>query len=411
MRQFSIVLSLIVALATAAFAAEAPGHLDAFRIATDARRSELGDPADAATRKVATALDKALRAVAADKAGRSRKHEILAGAKAAALLESKAPDETALLAALDAARDSYETLLGSDRTMLRAIADTGALSKGAQRKAEAALKRGDKQIAKLAAATSRKKSFAAIRKADAALSYIEKLAGTGGDHLEQAWIIASLTLADGEGFDFNGDKKIDNAFGSLLASISAFVDLDLDGALAAGIEDGSLLLALQMWDLDSFDKDPLAWASVLPVEDGDDDTSDNFSGTEPFVPELGDLDADGHAVTRAPVALTGGGAYDVVLSGGIPIPFADQVLTFGESVRVSAVASSTTNDGVIGVLLSREAVTQLARTLAGDNTTFLALIGPILDGALDVDVDGDRTNDHMSAAFTFTSVPCTLIER
>lgn len=178
-----------------------------------------------------------------------------------------------------------------------------------------------------------------------------------------AYVVDSVTLPSSAsqalslGMDLDGDElgRTDNALGQVLSAVYGYYAGDIDGPLAAMINDGRILhvLELQTRSLENADG---VGATVFIANDRDDDAADNFSGFEPFT-------IDESVVTRSMRGELVGGNLSVSL-GSIPLeiamPGVDEpgVLRL-EAVRIEATVTSERIVGKIGGVLRDEGIEDL----------------------------------------------------
>lgn len=146
------------------------------------------------------------------------------------------------------------------------------------------------------------------------------------------------------GLDLDGDDRVDNQLGSVLAAVLGLLpEYDLDAEAAALIDDGTIthLFDLQAVDLvNALD----VGLEVLHGRDLDGDTADNFSGAEPF----------GLDLTRGSGELVGvveSGRIDAA-RGEVPVAFTFPGL--GEAFVVplahARIVATVDEDGMSGVI-------------------------------------------------------------
>jgi hypothetical protein len=427
----SFVLALVLFAPGVARAADAPGVIEDLRAEIDLRRAALGEPGDRQTRQLAKALDKALRALGADRAAESRRHELSAARRAAKQIERRARDEAELVSELDAALHTYDRLLRADVERLQAVFaeafDAGDVPRGLRKRTRRATRGLDKSARQVGAA----KRLRLLIRVDKALSILPDAGddpadpvdpgGGGGDGGDPGggddggpdpgrtitWVIDSLAIAaTGTGFDLDGDGTIDNALAGMQAQVGPLNGgAPIDGYIAQNITQGARITVLQMWAVHDLSSDSDVSLGMLEPADIDGDATDNLNGQEEFAVAPGSVDADGHAVTNATTALTNG-AYTTSLPQSLTNPVINTGLGLGTSVSIRGVVSESRNDGTIGVVFSGTDTALLVNAMLPPFNAHLA--AGIVASLLDIDTTGNGIPDSMSAAFDFTSVRCTL---
>jgi len=240
------------------------------------------------------------------------------------------------------------------------------------------------------------------------------------------------------GIDFNGDGKVDNKLGQILAGLAALHGgLDVQKDLDEQMKDGVILLLQDVFANDLTDS---AKAELVTHfgKDLDNNASDNFSGSETF----------GIApVTPGEIRLKGkiNGGKATFGPGSLVAPIAIGkvyvVMTLRQAYVSGSISATGIKDGlmagaipltdVTGRLLPGLA-TQMTQRLNDPLTTPAGLkllqyfdkdsdgtisvkelaTDPLIKGLLldqpDVDTDGDKKNDAISVGIGFTSVPCKI---
>jgi len=203
-------------------------------------------------------------------------------------------------------------------------------------------------------------------------------------------VVATLELADGTtGFDLDGDGDIDNIMGSIGVLVNPIVSAALADAAYVLVIQGASIETWNDWD---------ARFGVFTGTDQDEDPSDNFSGSEVFAGGAS-VGADGLALVYAETALAAGG-YDFSM-GATPVVIGSFEIE-APALHLKGTISEASNDGMIGVPLPTVAF-QEALTAAG-----YASIASQVARMSDLDMDHDGTNESVSSAWLYTSVPCVV---
>lgn len=135
-------------------------------------------------------------------------------------------------------------------------------------------------------------------------------------------------------------------------------------------------------------------------EDTDGDPSDNLSGTEVFDAGL-QVDANGDAFVAGTTTLLAS-AYQVEL-GVDPIILGPFTFDSTSELRFEGTVTASANDGLLGMAIRTDAL------VAALNAAGQTQLATSISGLSDLDLDQDGTNESISAAFTYTSVPCGLV--
>ncbi len=422
-----IALVFMLGAASLASAAEAPLRLDDLRDAIDGRRTELGTPGDREARRVVKGLGKALAAIESEKARLSRRNELNAAKRAARQLERRARDETALFGVLDQTLEEYDGLLRAEVEALQALLESESDAGTASRKMFKRTRRATKKLERSRAEGRRGKRLKLLVAVDRALSAFPDLSvdaggggggGNGGGNgggggpdpdpgRTLTWVIDTLAIsAAGTGFDLDGDGTIDNSLARMQGLVGPLNGgAPIDGFIAQNITTGARLTVLQMWAVHSLTNDSDVSLGMLEPSDQDGDATDNLNGSEEFLAAVGSLDDDGHAVNGATTALTSG-AYVTTLPRSLTNPVITTGIGLDTQIRIRGVVSENANNGTLAVIFPATDVTLLVGAML---PPINAHLGPgIVAGLLDVDTTGNGIPDSMSAAFDFTSVPCSL---
>ena len=424
-----IALVFMLGAASLASAAEAPLRLDDLRDAIDGRRTELGTPVDRQARRVVKGLGKALAAIESEKARQSRRNELKAAQRAAQQLERRARDETALFGVLDQTLEEYDGLLRAEVRALQALLESETDAGTASRKMFKRTRRATKKLERSRAEGRRGKRLKLLVAVDRALSAFPDLVvdsgggggggGNGGGNggggggpdpdpgRTLTWVIDTLAIsAAGTGFDLDGDGTIDNSLARMQGLVGPLNGgAPIDGFIAQNITTGARLTVLQMWAVHSLTNDSDVSLGMLEPSDQDGDATDNLNGSEEFLAAAGSLDGDGHAVNGATAALTSG-AYVTTLSRSLTNPVITTGIGLDTQIRIRGVVSENANNGTLAVIFPATDVTLLVGAML---PPINAHLGPgIVASLLDVDTTGNGIPDSMSAAFDFTSVPCSI---
>lgn len=204
-------------------------------------------------------------------------------------------------------------------------------------------------------------------------------------------VVVSLTVAGrGEGFDLDGDERVDNAAWALGAALDPLFEAALAGA--------PRVLVVQVADAEDLADDPSVQIALLGASDDDGDPSDNADG-ETFSAGAA-VDADGRALVGADTALAGG-AYQVELL--------DSALVLGETelstatpLLIGGQVSLERDAGLIGFGVSVDALAAaLVAAGYGEEAEGVGMLA-------DLDTDGDGVDDALSIALAFDAAPCEL---
>ncbi|MCK6478880.1 MAG: hypothetical protein L6R43_01660 [Planctomycetes bacterium] len=271
----TILSSALLALAaSAALAVGSTGRLDDLSTAAGDARSALADAVSKEDLRTRKSLDRLLAALDRIPGDAGLASELKGASKAAGLVEGRLAAVEGLAGPLAAAAEGY----GEDVLALRGIVEDvlggGSLEGKALAAAEKRLVLVDRFLAKAAASATRRRELAALAAAARHAAAVPD-DGSGGD-LSASWVLSALSLAPaGTGHDFDGNGTPNNALGSMLALLGSFglgdAGASVDAALAAALADGSLLLAVEMWDVRSFSGDPSVTAGFEAVSDTDGD--------------------------------------------------------------------------------------------------------------------------------------------
>ena len=244
--------------------------------------------------------------------------------------------------------------------------------------------------------------------------------------------------AGDRGIDFNGDGKVDNKLGQILAGLAALHGgLDVQKDLDEQMKDGGILLLHEVYATDLADS---AKASLVTHfgKDLDNNASDNFSGSEtfgiaPVTPgEIrlqgtikGGKASFGPGSLVAPIAIgkvyvvitlrrarvtgtvSAKGIKDGLMAGAVPLsdvtgrmlPGLATQMTF----RLNSPLTSPTALKLLKYFDKDKDGTITVKELAAD-----ALIKGLLLDQPDVDTDGDKKMDAISVGIGFSAVPCKI---
>lgn len=406
----TILSSALLALAaSAALAVGSTGRLDDLSTAAGDARSALADAVSKEDLRTRKSLDRLLAALDRIPGDAGLASELKGASKAAGLVEGRLAAVEGLAGPLAAAAEGY----GEDVLALRGIVEDvlggGSLEGKALAAAEKRLVLVDRFLAKAAASATRRRELAALAAAARHAAAVPD-DGSGGD-LSASWVLSALSLAPaGTGHDFDGNGTPNNALGSMLALLGSFglgdAGASVDAALAAALADGSLLLAVEMWDVRSFSGDPSVTAGFEAVSDTDGDPSDNFSGGETFAPVLPPA-PDGRPLLRTTGPLAPGGDYHFTLDLA-ELPLGLGTLDLAGPVHLEGTASPTANAGIVAFSFPPEVAIQLAILLFPEDADQINGMATLLGLLADVDTDGDGTKDALSGAMVFDAVPCTV---
>jgi hypothetical protein len=326
------------------------------------------------------------------------------------ILEKKLEDEAGLLSLLDGAVDAYRKDLEAARDALAAEL-AKPLAKG-RKGLERTLTKANKALGDGKVAPTRAKELRKLAKAaKLLLDYIGQDGGNGGGGREPppdvtgetaTWVISDVAVPPAsEGLDLDGDGTPDNVLGGL-GDITALIDPDLDinQTIADRLTEGDSVLLVQMWGIDDWSDDPLVLSGLMNGLDTDGIPGDNFSGTEVF-DVTGSVDENGYPLLYTAASLSSGGQYEVEYSGAA-LEVAGFVLPAGTPVKVKGTAEPSSNSGTIGFGIPMSLVFQLIEELGFEINIVIEIL---LNSAADLDVDGDGTNESMSGALVFDSVP------
>ena len=391
--------STLLLAAAGAQGAGISGELDALDAQLVVRRAELAAvPDDAVAARAVKKIDQSLRLLNKPKVEESLVKELAFAARAAGVIEKKLEAETTLLPLLDVAIANYTADLRAARNGLATAAGKGP-------NLPRLLKKADKALAAAEAATTRAKR---LKKLSKVAKFTDGFAVTGEMH---AWVIRTLvTSAANGGVDVDGDGDLDNGFVAAQATFANLLpggaDFDVDQMVADALMTGDGVTLLQMWGVDSFDRDDQVFAGLLAGVDTDQDRADNFSGFEAF-DVTGQLGDDGYAPIQGGTAFTGSGDYRGDFGG---TEFDLIGFTFDENMRVvmSGTADEAANSGSLGFAIP---LAQIYTLLEAQGVEVNFLVRLAVGAVADVDLDGNGSNDALSISFDFDAVGCELIEQ
>ncbi|MHC4472547.1 MAG: hypothetical protein ACYS99_16480 [Planctomycetota bacterium] len=405
-----LTLTLILLLAASAPAAGVSGHLNDLEGAMVARSEELALETGRDAKKASRGLTRGLRVLARPSTGTHYAREVKAATRLGKILEKKLEDEAGLLSLLDGAVDAYRKDLEAARDALAAEL-AKPLAKG-RKGLERTLTKANKALGDGKVAPTRAKELRKLAKAaKLLLDYIGQDGGNGGGGREPppdvtgetaTWVISDVAVPPAsEGLDLDGDGTPDNVLGGL-GDITALIDPDLDinQTIADRLTEGDSVLLVQMWGIDDWSDDPLVLSGLMNGLDTDGIPGDNFSGTEVF-DVTGSVDENGYPLLYTAASLSSGGQYEVEYSGAA-LEVAGFVLPAGTPVKVKGTAEPSSNSGTIGFGIPMSLVFQLIEELGFEINIVIEIL---LNSAADLDVDGDGTNESMSGALVFDSVP------
>lgn len=378
------VLALTAASVLAAATALGHGvspHVAGLHDALDERIDQLPptDPVTKTLRKAEKLLDRHSNEA-------SLGNELASVAKAQAAIAKGAPDESVVLDHFEDALLRYASDLDATWALLRGAETAQGLPKSVRRKVA-------KALAQLAATDLDYPSLARAAKAAKGWTPYE----FGRTHV---FVVESLSVAPaGQGLDVDGDRKPDNALGTFRTAIEFLVQRSLDELLAEALGDGGAVVLIEVAGVQSAQRDPLAFVGLFGAADVDADPSDNFSGSEPFLPVDGSLAADGHAAVRSATKLRRGKFAASFVGAGLPIP---GVPASGGRAAIAATLGVDSLSGRIGAAIPIDDLVALFG-LAGSTISRET----IADFA-DADLDGDGEDDAFTLALDFTAVPATI---
>ncbi len=218
--------------------------------------------------------------------------------------------------------------------------------------------------------------------------------GGGGGGPVESWdhALGELTLlGSGQGFDLDGDGQIDNALGGFARY--------LGGALSGLVQNAGTVGIIQTWGVN--DGNNRVQIGIVSGTDTDNDPSDNFSGSESFDVSSGLL-PNGRAEIVAATALDPANTFEARIAAG-SFTIAGFTLPTSTDVFISGTVTKDAIDGQIGTAIPTQVITDLL------DQNGLGFLTGLVDGAADVDVDGDGTDDSISLAVAFKGVPCTIV--
>lgn len=313
-------------------------------------------------------------------------NELASVARAQAVIASGAPDESVVLGAFEDARFRYARDVDLSRELLEGAESAQGLPKSVRRKvvkARAQLEAADTDYPSLARAAKAAKGWTPY--------------DFGRTHV---FVVESLSVAPaGQGLDVDGDRKPDNALGTFRTAIEFLVQRSLDEVLAEALGDGGAVVLIEVAGVQSAQRDPLAFVGLFGGTDVDADPSDNFSGSEPFLPVDGSLAADGHAAVRSATKLRRGKFAAAFDGAGLPIP---GLPASGGRAAIAATLGVDSLSGRIGAAIPIDDLVVLFG-LAGSTISRET----IADFA-DADLDGDGEDDAFTLALDFTAVPAAI---
>ncbi len=400
------IVLVVVFTASAVAASIGSGILDPLDSRLSALEGELS--AGEQTRDVAKQLRRVgqlRRLLVKSKTAKSVANEAKAGAKVAKVASKFKGTDEELQVVVGTARDAHYDIavsaIGSIDVLL--TQNPGLQSPG--KKAGRARKRLEKRRNKIQTLVD-----LAVAAADDAAAYklVARALKAGGPYVSggqtATWVVSGLGASD-EGLDLDGDGSPDNALSTLLALAANFgQEIDIDAVLADAVSNGDTVTLLELWNLDSLEKDAFIEIGMISGQDTDADASDNFSGSEQFEYGPG-LDDDGHPSARTAASLANG-RFDVTFTGqeqtigGIVLP-EDGV------VRAIGTVSEPQVNGVFGVALPVAEFLDLVETATGQAVPFLLQLA--ISNAADIDLDGNGSADALSMAFDFESVRATAV--
>ncbi len=240
------------------------------------------------------------------------------------------------------------------------------------------------------------------------------------------------------GIDFNGDGKVDNKLGQILAGLATLHGgLDVQKDLDEQMKDGEILLLQEVYANDLTDAPKAALVTHFG-KDLDNNASDNFSGSESFgiaTVTPGEIRLEG-SIKGGKAAFGPGSLVAPIAIGKVFV-----VITLRKARVKGTVSATGIKDGLMAGAVPLTDVTgrmlpglatQMTQRLNSPLTTPTGLkllkyfdkdkdgtitvkelaTDPLIKGLLldqpDVDTDGDKKKDAISVGIGFTSVPCKI---
>lgn len=401
-RGVAVLAAAVLVPCGAAFAAGVTPWIAAISDAAAAAESALAG--DAPRLKAARSVTKRLAKPGNTK---SLAAELEAVATAARTAETQLADQVALLQAFDGTFAGYTADLVATRGNLAAAAEAASIPEKIRKRHRKALARFDAARALVGKAPSvptpradRLRTFSAAAKAGAGFTPYD----TGTTY---TWVLSSVALADEDtGLDLDGDRTPDNDFAAL-ATLLGTLGLDIEGLLANAFAQTGTFTILQTWQTRSLTKpDTFVLTGVISATDADADATNDFSGSGAFVAVGGATAPDGRASLRVAATLGRRGKYTIDFAGS-PFAVGGFSLPSGSLALMAGTATPTSNRGIVGIGLPRQAILDLlAEAGVTLDATGLFLLGTALDLDLDPDVPGA---DAISMALTFEGVPATVV--
>lgn len=210
-------------------------------------------------------------------------------------------------------------------------------------------------------------------------------------------VVAEITVAPtGTGFDLDGDGDLDNALLPFKSVLDPLIVELYDGATTS--TEG----VLQVWGVATLVGASSGALSVITANDTDGDPSDNTSGTEPLVAN-GNVDEQGRGIVGVTVELADGEYETSMLEPSITL--GTYTLETATLIHLAGTIAVDRHDVLVGFALSEEALLAVAEALGLDDSFVELLLA-----AVNVDSDGDGTDDALGMAFEIGAVSCVIGE-